>query len=238
MNTRAAIEELLRAGYSDKAIARQLHVHRNRVRDLRDELDIPQHKPGPSASGSPEDLFWRRAQPTDDGHLLWPWASTCVRIGHDGPRITAARLAFRIRHGRDPEGKVTNTCARIGCIHPDHVADQPMRAQARQERLTQIPRRPAGRQALTPAQAFDAHTTATADGHLDWTGTRLATTPSVYVNGRQTTARRLAFQLRYGRDPIGRALPGCGYDQCVHPDHIEDQPMRQQYAAIFGEVAA
>lgn len=93
------------------------------------------------------------------------------------------------------------------------------------------------RKAAKAVEAFRARTQPTADGHLNWTGTRLATTPSVYVNGRQTSARRLAFQLRYDREPVGRALPGCGYEQCVHPDHIEDQPMREQYAAIFREAA-
>ncbi|MFF2852617.1 hypothetical protein ACFVT5_40950 [Streptomyces sp. NPDC058001] len=92
--------------------------------------------------------------------------------------------------------------------------------------------------ASTAAEAFAARTRPTPDGHLDWTGTFLASVPSLHVEGRQTSARRLAFRLRYGREPVGNVLPGCGYSACVHPDHIEDKPMRQQYAAIFGEGVA
>lgn len=126
--TRAAITELLHAGWSDKAIARQLHVGRPRVRAVRAELGLPQHKPGPTPAATVDDLFWRRAQPTDDGHLLWPHASIGIRAGHDGPRVTAARVAFRIGNGREPVGKVTTGCDRPGCIHPAHVEDRPMRA--------------------------------------------------------------------------------------------------------------
>ncbi|MYY79705.1 MULTISPECIES: hypothetical protein [unclassified Streptomyces] len=92
-----------------------------------------------------------------------------------------------------------------------------------------------GRKAADPATAFYARTRPQADGHLEWTGTRLATTPSLYVDGRQTSARRLAFRLRNGREPVGYVLPGCDYAACVHPDHMEDQAMRDQYTAIFGD---
>jgi hypothetical protein len=51
------------------------------------------------------------------------------------------------------------------------------------------------------------------------------------------TAYRIAFQIRHGREPVGYVKPGCEFDGCVHPDHVEDQPMRDQYAAIFGAAA-
>jgi hypothetical protein len=51
------------------------------------------------------------------------------------------------------------------------------------------------------------------------------------------TAYRIAFQIRWGREPVGYVKPGCEYDGCVHPEHVEDQPMREQYAAIFGAAA-
>ncbi|WP_394436193.1 hypothetical protein [Streptomyces sp. SGAir0957] len=128
---RAAIEELLHAGYSDKAIERQLHVSRRRARDLRAELGLPQHKPGPTPSGSPEDRFWRLAQPVDGGHLLWPHAANTLRLGHEGPKASIRRIAFRIRWGREPVGQVRAGCDHDGCVHPDHVEDQPMREQFR-----------------------------------------------------------------------------------------------------------
>lgn len=125
MNTVAAIHELLLAGYSNAAVARQLNVAHARVATIRKEMGLPVHKAGSPAAASPEDLFWRRAQPTDDGHLLWPNPSGDIR--HITGRTKAARIAFRIRHRREPVGKVLPDCGQPGCVHPEHVADQPMR---------------------------------------------------------------------------------------------------------------
>ena len=129
MNTRAAIEELLRAGYSDKAIERQLHVSRRRARAIRTELGLPNHKPGYKAAASPEDLFWRRAIPTIDGHLLWPGydPAQAPSVRHGGRRHSVHRIAFRLAHTREPVGKVRGGCEVSGCVHPRHVDDQQIR---------------------------------------------------------------------------------------------------------------
>lgn len=129
MNTRNAIVELLHAGYSDKAIARQIHVGRPRVRAIRAELGLPAHKPGPTPAATPEDLFWRRAVPTIDGHLLWPGYTTDhgAYIKHGGGRHSIHRIAWQHAHTRPPQGRVTTGCGRDGCIHPRHVEDQAMR---------------------------------------------------------------------------------------------------------------
>ncbi|MFB6805416.1 helix-turn-helix domain-containing protein [Streptomyces sp. NPDC056387] len=121
----AAIQELLLAGYSNAAIARQLNVAHARVARLRKEMGLPVHKAGSPAAASPEDLFWRRAQPTSDGHLIWPNPSGDIR--HITGRTKASRVAFRIRYRREPVRNVLPDCGRDGCVHPDHVADQPMR---------------------------------------------------------------------------------------------------------------
>ncbi|QCX81184.1 hypothetical protein C9F11_38005 [Streptomyces sp. YIM 121038] len=133
MSTRAAIVELLHAGYSDKAIERQLHVSRRRARDLRAELGLPQHKPGITPAASPEDLFWRRTQPTGDGHLLWPRYSTGrgASVRHGGRRHSVHRIAFAMAHEREPVGHVATGCGTHGCVHPRHVEDQLMRDQFR-----------------------------------------------------------------------------------------------------------
>ncbi|MEU7066937.1 hypothetical protein [Streptomyces sp. NPDC046161] len=127
MNTVAAIRELLLAGHSERAIARQLITSTRRVQRIRHQLGLPAHKPGPTPAGSLEDAFWRRAVPTDDGHLLWPAAAPMVRSSHEGRKESVRRIAFRIRHRREPVGKVLPDCGTRGCVHPDHVADQPMR---------------------------------------------------------------------------------------------------------------
>lgn len=142
MNIQAAIEELIRAGYGDRTIARQAGVSIGTVRRTRAALGLPPGRPGPKASSSPEDVFWLRVQPTPDGHLLW-----------------------------------------TGTVHQ-------------------------------------------------------GTTPTLRHAGRRYTAYRVAFGIAHRQPPVGRVEPGCDMERCVHPRHVEDQTMRQQYTAIFGEVAA
>lgn len=92
--------------------------------------------------------------------------------------------------------------------------------------------------ALTAASIEDAYhvrTRPTADGHLEWTGcTYRDGTPMVSHGSDYQTAHRVAFRIQYGREPVGNAKPGCDHAGCVAPEHMEDQPMRDQYSAIFG----
>lgn len=125
--SRAAIVELLHAGMSNTAIAQRLHIRTTSVSPIRQELGLPQVKGGFKPATSHEDVFWRRAQPTDGGHLLWPYSSIGPRVGNR--RISAYRIAFRIGNGRDPVGYVRTGCDQPGCVHPAHVEDQPMRDQ-------------------------------------------------------------------------------------------------------------
>ncbi|MGW5616219.1 helix-turn-helix domain-containing protein [Streptomyces sp. NPDC003877] len=131
MTVRADVAELLRAGYGDRTIARRLGVSERRVRRARAELGLPAGRPGLKATDTIEDRFWRRAQPTDDGHLLWPAyaAHYGAVIKHDGGKQSVHRVAFRIGNGREPQGHVTSGCGRTGCVHPRHVEDQAMRNQ-------------------------------------------------------------------------------------------------------------
>jgi hypothetical protein len=131
MTGRADVIELLTAGYGDRTIARRLAVSIGSVERARTRLGLPHGRPGPKATHSPEDLFWRRAQPTGDGHLLWPAYSprNGAVIKHGGLRHSVHRIAFRIGYGRTPDGRVTTGCDRPGCVHPRHVEDQTMRRQ-------------------------------------------------------------------------------------------------------------
>ncbi|MFF7142321.1 hypothetical protein ACFZB5_13870 [Streptomyces nodosus] len=128
---RADVAELLHAGYGDRTIARRLGVPWRAVTAARTVLGIPGGRPGPKPAGSVEDLFWRRTQPTDDGHRLWTsYRSEGLPIlKHDGRRYSAYRIAFRIRHGRDPVGQARPGCDREGCVHPRCMEDQTMRDQ-------------------------------------------------------------------------------------------------------------
>ena len=97
-------------------------------------------------------------------------------------------------------------------------------------------------QVLTLEQAWSAQTRPLDGGHMAWTGYhREGTCPVLKHRGVDYTARQVAFVIAHGRQPVGRVLAGCGWRECVAPDHVEDQPMRarlrHQVAAIFGRAA-
>jgi hypothetical protein len=127
---RADVAELLRAGYSDRAISRRLHIHVTRIATTRERLGLPKHKPGPSAASTPADRFWQRAVHTDDGHILWP--GTCggrvPRIKCQGVQVPVPVVAFGIANDREPVRRVPGGCEREGCVHPRHVEDDVLRA--------------------------------------------------------------------------------------------------------------
>ncbi|MET8766368.1 hypothetical protein [Streptomyces sp. NPDC004658] len=131
MSVRADVEELLRAGYGDRTIARRLNLTQPSVARARAALGIPAGRPGPKAPDSPEGVFWRRAEPTDDGHLLWPGYDPQhgAHLRHNYARYSVHRIAFRIGNQREPDGRVMTGCDRVGCVHPAHVEDQRMRNQ-------------------------------------------------------------------------------------------------------------
>lgn len=78
-------------------------------------------------------------------------------------------------------------------------------------------------------------------GHTRWVGTVRSGRPVIRVDGRLLSARRTAFERLHGRPAAGPVRPGCGWDECVRPDHLEDRPMRDrlntQLTAIFGVAA-
>jgi hypothetical protein len=130
MNTRA-ITELLHAGVSNHDIAREVGVNHRTIAAIRADLRLPDARTI-KGSASPEDLFWRRTRPDGDGHLLWTGHhnSTGAAVVHAAGRMyTAGRIAFRIRWGREPIGRVKAGCAVPRCVHPRHVEDQAMRDQ-------------------------------------------------------------------------------------------------------------
>ncbi|MFI1942225.1 hypothetical protein ACH44C_34475 [Streptomyces purpureus] len=102
-----------------------------------------------------------------------------------------------------------------------------------------LPKARPGKTAATSLEAaFRAHSAPTRDGHMKWAGSLRGGIAAFRWNGRQYTACRAAFEVRYGRPPIGNALPGCGVRRCIAPDHVEDRPMRDTlnttFNAIFG----
>lgn len=132
MTVRPDVAELLHAGCSDHEIARRLHVCERTAGAARTALGIPSHKPGRHAADSPQDLFRARTRPVDGGHLEWTGYRTNAGVPFFRwmkKGFTAGRIAFVMRHNRQPVGYVRPGCDYPHCVAPDHVEDQPMRDQ-------------------------------------------------------------------------------------------------------------
>ncbi|MFI8360764.1 hypothetical protein ACIGD1_11450 [Streptomyces sp. NPDC085612] len=133
MKIRPDVAELLHAGLSDIAIARQLGVSApSTVAPTRRALGLPKHKPGPDSAPNVDAFVDARCAVVDGGHLLWTghhsrgvpqvrWA------GH--PQVESVyRFMFRRRHGREPVGYALPACDMPRCVHPDHIDDRDARA--------------------------------------------------------------------------------------------------------------
>ncbi|MER8030661.1 hypothetical protein ABTZ78_17080 [Streptomyces bauhiniae] len=134
MHIRQDLADLLAAGHSDRAIARQLNVDAQAtVAVARHALGLPKAKPGVRPAATAEILFHRRTQAADGGHLRWKGSVTrggLPSLRHGGRNLSAYRIAYRIAHGREPQGKVLPTCKREGCVQIGHHADRGDRARA------------------------------------------------------------------------------------------------------------
>jgi len=231
MKVREDVADLLRAGVPQIQIARRLHVGQITVQRTREALGIPSTGAGcrPTATTFAEALH-AHTEPTDDGHIRWtghvdPQGSPRVQLKHD--KRSAYRVAFVLHYGREPVGRVTPTCRMQGCVRGDHMADQAMRQQPRPPRF-----------AATVEEAFLRRVRPVDGGHMEWAGSRNQYGTPVMKHGgraaRSRTAHQIAFHIQYGREAEGQVLPGCGMAGCVAPAHVEDQAMRNRYAAIFG----
>ncbi len=288
--SREVIAALLRRGdMTESAIAREVGVSRPTVGNVRKALGLPAPRQGqPPVYASVEDAYRALAVPREDGHVEWTGLRTgghAPMIKHCRDSVSAYRVAFRLHHGRDPEGLVYPACALKDCVAGAHVEDTPMRHARKRSFPNRAPgpggvsrtdivallkeshsdryiaralstsTRRVGRiraeldlpkaermPTLTLEQKWRTFTTPVDGGHLDWTGSlRDGTTPVFMHRGTNYMGRRIAFRIANQREPVGRVLPGCDVPDCVAPEHVEDQPMREalrtQYQAIFGAAA-
>lgn len=116
---------LLEEGLSDVQVAAATGLGRTTVGRIRRDLGIPNQYHAKTA----EQTYAEQTEPVDGGHVRWKGVSQSATLG--GRVWTAGRLAFRVGHGRDPEGKVQVACNRPSCVHPEHLTDRLMREQAR-----------------------------------------------------------------------------------------------------------
>jgi hypothetical protein len=116
---------------TESAIARKLGVSRPTVGNVRKAIGLPAPPQGqPPVYPSIEDAYRAHAVPREDGHVEW----TGLRTGGHAPMVkhchdseSAYRIAFRLHHGRDPQGLVYPACDTEGCVAGAHVEDTPMR---------------------------------------------------------------------------------------------------------------
>ena len=124
----AEIRALL-PNHSSDAIARQLGVDRAAVRRIRTEFGLPAFVPA-EQTRTLEEKWATFTRPVDGGHLEW----TGGRSNGSTPsfmcseqRISAYRIAFRIKHGREPQGYLRPSCGYDGCVAPGHHDDRLIR---------------------------------------------------------------------------------------------------------------
>lgn len=135
---REPILELLRRGnMTESAIAAQLGISRPTVHNIRVKAGLPAPLHGSRARyTSMDDDYRAHARPTNNGHMEW----TGIVAHHGAPMVrhrrhteSAFRIAFRLHHQREPQGKAAPACGQPGCVAGAHIEDRPMRL-ARQQR--------------------------------------------------------------------------------------------------------
>lgn len=131
MKIRADVADMIRDGATTTAIMTALHVGHPTVIRARDVLGIP----APTGNGRPvlpiADMFRTRAEPVDGGHLRWTGhiSRGLPILCRSSGNVSAYRVAFTLKHDREPTGLVRSACGYPRCVAPDHVQDQPMRRQ-------------------------------------------------------------------------------------------------------------
>lgn len=130
--TRDQIAAALRTGLSNAKVAAQLSCDRHRVGDVRRALSIPA-----PPRRTLEEKWAGFTRPVDGGHLEWTGerqkTSGTPMMHYQEKTYTAARIAFRIRHGHDPRGYAYTECGHHHCVAPEHVDDEAGRARAREQ---------------------------------------------------------------------------------------------------------
>jgi hypothetical protein len=92
----------------------------------------------------------------------------------------------------------------------------------------------------TLEQKWAARAEPATGGHMRWAGALRGGMPNLMWKQRNYSARRVAFVIGHGREPVGRVRPGCGQAWCIAPEHATDEPMRRAdalFGRIFGSTA-
>jgi hypothetical protein len=103
--------------------------------DKRAQRDPSVPRPPRLRPASLDEAFQRHTALAEDGHVRWTGSTshTTPTVWFEGSLRSAYKVAFRLHHGREPEGIVTPSCDGPLCVAGAHVEDQPMRRRHQQE---------------------------------------------------------------------------------------------------------
>lgn len=101
----------------------------NERRNRRRTKTRPARRPRPKKPTQPppatlEEAFTRRTHRTSDGHVVW-YGAPQMKFG--GEKRNPLRVAFRLAHGRDPDGPVRRKCDGRLCFAGEHLTDRVIR---------------------------------------------------------------------------------------------------------------
>jgi hypothetical protein len=116
---------------SNRAVAQQFGISDRRVDEVRKRVGLPSYVRGRRPIyGSWAEAFIEQSEPVEGGHRRW--TGTREKSGTPVVRYrtsiqTAYRVSFRLHHGREPEGNLTQSCQIPGCVAGEHQLDRVMR---------------------------------------------------------------------------------------------------------------
>ncbi|MFD0209191.1 hypothetical protein ACFVH9_08635 [Streptomyces hirsutus] len=122
------IARLLKEGpISDGEASRRLHVRKRAIAAVRADLGIPKYVVRRGKEWTRED-YEELSVPLTGGHRRWRGRINRDGVPMAGKDLTAYRLAFRLHHGREPEGRMVGTCRIKRCVAGAHLEDNVLRA--------------------------------------------------------------------------------------------------------------
>lgn len=97
-------------------------------------------KPLPALTATMKTRFASYRLPTVDGCARWTGSvdergrgRMSVQVRGRQTTVRAARVAYRLHHGRDPQGRLELTCGNDWCIEGRHLVDDRLRAEWQQK---------------------------------------------------------------------------------------------------------
>ncbi|MEU7323324.1 hypothetical protein ABZ682_22650 [Streptomyces griseoviridis] len=132
LDARRRVAEAFRDGpVPNVAIAKRLGVDRRIVAEVRAQLRLPKsQRSRPQPRPWTPEAFEALTVLVDGGHRQWRGRTTADGVPVVSRTESAYRIAFRLHHGRHPEGSVRHTadCGVKYCVEGSHLNDRAMRA--------------------------------------------------------------------------------------------------------------